>query len=87
MDLEIENIRVTIEDIEEDEDNIIREVQRHLEKAMECISNKPLPFIPVNMEIKDMDLREIDWESESDRTGKLVELILNELFTPGLSYD
>ncbi len=80
MDLEIGAIRVHVEGDDWDEDEITREVQWRLIQAFEQIAKRDAaPSGPGFMEIDELALPPVDWESETDRTTKLVELILDAM--------
>lgn len=79
MELKIDMIHVTVDSDDVDEDEIASEIQSHLEAAMDRILKEKPVWEPKTMEIEVLDLPPVDWESVTDKTGKLVEMILSEL--------
>lgn len=82
MELDIDAIHVTVtSDIEgeEDREEIARAIQRHVLEAMEELSRSGPVTRCENDAYLDLDLQEIDWESEPDKTGKIVQLLREAL--------
>lgn len=79
MDLEIGDIHVSIEGDEWDQAEITRLVEWHLTQAFEQISRQGAISYGIAREIESLYLPDVDWESEPDKTAKLVEMILDAL--------
>ena len=79
MKLKIDTIEVTVEDAELNVAETISAIERHLQEALAQIAHKKAPDQPVSMDIESLDLPPLDWEEETDKTGKLVEMILDAL--------
>lgn len=79
MDLEIDSIHVTVTGEDWKEDEIARELQWNLTRALERIAGEGLVAETEDRNIAVLDLSPIDWASERDKTGKLVNLILEVL--------
>ena len=84
MDINIDSIHVTVAGDDLDKDEIVRELQWHLTRVMEELS-KDERLVDGNNEIEMLDLPEMDWEGEVDKTGKLIQLI-NEALEGDLIY-
>ena len=79
MKIRIDTIEVTVEDGELNEPEIISALQRHLQDALAQLAREKAPDQPASVEVESLDLPPVDWLEVSDKTGKLVELILNAL--------
>ncbi len=82
MELDIDAIHVTVDsdsDDDKDREELSRTVPRHILEALEELSRSDPTAGCGDEEYLELDLREIDWESESDRTGKLVQLLRKAL--------
>lgn len=82
MELEIDDIQVTVVGGSDDDgsrDEIARAVQRHILDAMEELSRSGPEIGWENDEHSQLDLGEIDWETEPDKTGKIVRLLKEAL--------
>ena len=79
MELKIDTIQVTVEDDELNAAEIVSALQWHLQEALAQIAGKKAPAQPASGEIESLDLPPLDWEEVTDKTGKLVEMILNAL--------
>ncbi len=79
MDIEIDSINVTVSGDDWDEDEIKRELQWYLSRALEELSKDAPGVEGGSGEFETLDLPIVDWEAETDKTGKLVQLIRNAL--------
>ena len=79
MEIKIDTIQVTVEDDELNAPEIISALQRHLQDALAQLAREKVPDQPGSVEVESLDLPPVDWLEVSDKTGKLVELILNAL--------
>ena len=82
LELDIDAIHVTVAGGSEDDESreeFAQAVQRHILDAMEELSRSDLATGCANDERLQIDLREIDWESEPDKTGKIARLLREAL--------
>ena len=79
MELKIDTIEVTVEDAELNVAETVAALERHLQEALAVIAQKKAPGPAAAVEIESLDLPPVDWEEVTDKTGKLVEMILNAL--------
>ncbi len=79
MDLEIGDIHVSIEDDDIDQAEITRLVEWHLTQAFEKISKQGQIFPGAIQEIESLNLPDIDLASQTNKTEKLANMILNAL--------
>jgi hypothetical protein len=82
LELDIDAIHVTVtsdSEGDEDKEEIARTIYRHILEAMEDLSRSEPATRGEYDAYLDLDLREIDWESEPDKTGKIVQLLREAL--------
>ena len=79
MEIKIDAIEVIVEDAELDVDQTIAQIKRHLEEALAQIAREKAPEQPTAIELETLYLPPVNWEEETDKTGKLVEMILQAL--------
>lgn len=79
MDLDIGDIHVNIEGDDWDQAEITRRVEWHLTRAFERLSKQGAIYPGVVQEVESLNIPDMDWDSEPDKTGKLVERILKAL--------
>ena len=79
MNIEIDTIKVSVTGEDWEEDEIAGDLQWHLSRALEELSQSGLLIESEEVEFDTLDLPPVDWEDEIDKTGKLVQLIKNAL--------
>jgi len=79
LELKIDTIQVTVNDDALNADEIIAALQWHLQEALAQIAGKKAPDPPAAAEIESLDLPPMDWGEVTDKTGRLVEMILTAL--------
>ncbi|MCP3929388.1 MAG: hypothetical protein GY705_09845 [Bacteroidetes bacterium] len=79
MDLEIGDIHVSIEDDDIDQAELTRLVEWHLTQAFEIISKQGQILPGAIQEIESINLPDFDLASQTNKSEKLANMILNVL--------
>jgi len=79
LELRIDTIEVTVEDADWNAAETIAAIERHLQEALARLANRKAPDLPETLEIETLELPPVDWEEVNDKTGKLAEMIMDEL--------
>jgi hypothetical protein len=79
LDLDIEAIHVTVTGGGEDEETIAKEVQQHLGNALAELSRSEGTVAYAGETFLRLDLEELDWNMEPDKTGAILRLLMKTL--------
>jgi hypothetical protein len=79
LEIKIDTIQVTVEGDELDAPEIVSALEWHLQEALAQLAKEKAPDRPESVEVESLDLPPVNWPEVSDKTGKLVELILDAL--------
>jgi hypothetical protein len=83
VDLVIDSIRVTVTGGYEDAGAMATEIERRLGLALEALSGELHLLTISGDDSLDIDLPVIDWQEETDITGKMVQLLKEALCREG----
>jgi hypothetical protein len=79
LELNIDQIRIKVEGDDFDEEEIAREISWHINRAFGRIADRGLLPETGGEDFGVLNLPVMDWEAETDKTAKIVSLILEAL--------
>jgi len=86
LELNIDTIQVTVDDDALNADEIVSALQWHLREALAQIAGRKAPDPQASAKIGSLELPPVDWEEVTDKTGTLVEMILDAIAERSANY-
>jgi hypothetical protein len=80
MELNIDRIQVTVDNVDADEQEIAGEVEKYIRAACAQLLPEDLPMGFTGNEVFNLTLPGMDWDDETDKAGKIAQMIRERLF-------